>query len=206
MFIIVFESTTPPEHEQVSSHYYTKLSKLLPQQPGFISETPFESVSFQNWALLVAKFTDEAAAHHWRINSTHLQIQKSAREKIFTDFRVRVGPELSPTGIQKSSTEEAPLSSQCRPLLLLEYPENKGTESLDLDALRPRTSSECDPSITTYKNVESILQILTWETEEAATKFGRSMNLPSHISSHWINIVREYGKNDRREAPPVEGQ
>lgn len=121
MFIVVFESMTPPEHVQVSAHYYNKLSKLLPDQQGFISETPYESASSQDWTLLVAKFTDESAARDWRLNSTHLQIQKSAREKIFSDFKVRAGHEIPLEGFKELSTLAVVSSSRSRTLLLLEY-------------------------------------------------------------------------------------
>lgn len=205
MFIIVFESMTPPEHERVSSNYYEKLQKLVLHQQGFISETPFESVNSPNRGLTLAEFADETAAHEWRMNPTHLRIQKSAREKIFTDFRIRAGPEFPLSGVKEPATPAVASSSRCRTLLVLRYTKEEGMESLDLDSLRPHTSTEYDPNINAYKNDQNVIQILSWETEEAATKFRSCMTLPSHVSVHCIDIVRDYGKSDRKEAPPVEG-
>ena len=70
MFLIIFESTVPTEASSTEGTYYEKLQSIVKNYSGFISETPFSSVSHPVSGVLIANFEDEAAAHRWR-KDTH---------------------------------------------------------------------------------------------------------------------------------------
>jgi heme-degrading monooxygenase HmoA len=95
MYFVVFESTTPESREDVSTQYYITLQKLLQTQPGFISETPLGAPHDPTKAVLIGRFVDEESMKRWRLERTHLDIQRKARRDVMEKYKVRLGPSIA---------------------------------------------------------------------------------------------------------------
>ena len=197
VFYIVFESSTRQEFESLSAKYYDKLTDMLKTQPGFIKETPFTATSARFGEVAIASFVDDEAAHHWRKDPYHLQVQSSSRAKIFKSYRIRAGPVVSTEELASSSLPP----STDRTVMLVEDSKDRAVP-LDLDVLRSESDlAHSIIDIATYDNDEKVLYIVSWDSEQKALDFASSELLARYSSVLCIRVTRDYGSVAREEAP-----
>jgi heme-degrading monooxygenase HmoA len=82
-------------------HYFAHVDRLRPllaAHPGLLYlerfrplDKPDAILSHQHWA-------DEAAIRAWRCDGTHRESQAAGRAVHFEQYRIRVGPEITPEG------------------------------------------------------------------------------------------------------------
>ncbi|KAI4160522.1 MAG: hypothetical protein LQ342_005629 [Letrouitia transgressa] len=219
MFFIVFELNIPASRTPVSTEYYAKLQRILHTQAGFISEVPYASPHREGRQVLVAKFVDEASVRAWRLQHDHLMIQHHARREVFDDYRLRVGPEISPGQEEGKASEGAEHVTEKKGHIICLYerpiPASKGTAEPSsisgnvVDLVDP--VAQKDPSLqdvvaslvdtTVYQSEQTVLWVSGWADKDAAVDFEHLISRTQGDNIHLVRVERDYGKYDRNEAP-----
>lgn len=109
MIAVIFEVTPA---EGLNEDYLSIAGNLRPSLEGvdgFVSIERFQSLSDPGRLLSLSVWRDETAVRAWRNNFSHRGAQKKGRERIFSDYRVRVCRVLRDYGPRQR--EEAPEDS-----------------------------------------------------------------------------------------------
>jgi heme-degrading monooxygenase HmoA len=202
MYFIAFEGTVSPNKQMLSEEYYGLLQPLLSQQPGFISETGYASMRDPNGQVLIAQFADKQSIHSWRNQSDHLRIQRQSRVGVFQDYHLRIGQPLPEETSETSSTSQQIMVLYTQPvqedvsipnemLELLDNRDDSVAESLSADLIDANS----------YRNETDVLWISGWRSAKSAKMFSQSLNRVEGDALHQVQIEREYGKFDRKDAP-----
>lgn len=197
MFLVVFESTVPPAAASASDKFYAKLLPILQTYSGFIKETSYVSSLDETSEVLVGYFEDEAAALRWRNDATHLRIQKAAREKIFSKYRVRVG-NLVPT----ESLKAVPQPEQGAERLLVVLEQRKAGDAVRLSRadIGAAIGEEGISDFAAYASEDSFVSLVTMASYEAAAILASSEVVAQCASMSTIQVSRDYSGIDRSEA------
>ena len=209
MYFVIFESAVPKSRAAISAAYYAKLQKLLSFQPGFISEVPFGSPFDEEGQTLISKFDDEASVREWRLQHDHLKIEKKARETILEDYRLRAGPKVLFDNEVQEKNEGIPAQEQGRYVILYERPITENLTPLSHEITAIVDATKFDVSVVAknvvdfavYQGAETALWVSGWSTKAAAIEFEKSIQRVPSDDVHLIRVARDYGKNNRAEAP-----
>ena len=90
MIAVIFEVTL---HQQHKHEYLDIAASLLPhlkQIDGFISIERFQSLTDDDKILSMSFFRDEEAVTQWRNLHCHRKAQTRGRNRVFSDYRLRV--------------------------------------------------------------------------------------------------------------------
>ena len=112
MIAVIFELEPRAESKQEYLDIAAALAPELEKVDGFISIERFQSLRDPRRLLSLSFWRDEAAIQAWRNLETHRAAQKSGREGLFVDYRLRVASVLRDYGLQ--DREEAPADSRER--------------------------------------------------------------------------------------------
>jgi heme-degrading monooxygenase HmoA len=110
MIAVIFEALVQPGQQQSYLDAAAALRPHLMEQPGFVSIERFASLADPNRLLSLSFWADEAAVKGWRCFAPHRAIQRLGRERVFTDYRLRVAAVLRDYG--KSERAQAPADSE----------------------------------------------------------------------------------------------
>jgi len=90
MFAVIFEvqphNNKAGDYLELAAHLRPELEKI----DGFISVERFESISQKGKYVSISYWRDEAAVKAWRSHVEHQQAQRTGRQEIFADYRIRV--------------------------------------------------------------------------------------------------------------------
>ncbi|MDQ7981248.1 antibiotic biosynthesis monooxygenase [Paraburkholderia sp. SARCC-3016] len=197
---------------------YLGMAKMLRPEleatDGFIDNTRYASLTRQAWLLSLSSWRDEKSLVRWRVSTKHHKVQEAARERVFADYRLRIGQVVADTRIPAGHTlQEQRLdvteTGAGKAVMLLdakrspEWVKQDGAEavarSLGFD---PRA-----PGLVAWDAFDALLTpgdviaVVTWKDLDAAEAFARRTTLPDGVRLRQVRIVREYGMFDRREAP-----
>jgi heme-degrading monooxygenase HmoA len=110
MIAVIFESEMRPGQRQVYLDAAATLRAQLNDVPGFISIERFESLTNPGKLLSLSFWHDELSVKLWRNLEAHRAIQSAGRERIFSDYRLRVATVLRDYGM--THREQAPDDSR----------------------------------------------------------------------------------------------
>lgn len=157
------------------------LRPALEAQGGCLFIDRFRDLDDARWLLSFQIWRDEAALVAWRNNAQHHQAQRLGRERVFDDYRIRVGAVVMPGASDEgphvawidSSAELAPGRSDVRRFASL-YREGRFMSVL---------------SAGTLAEVRDAAEALARSLPGAEVRLGR--------------IERDYGMHAREQAPQV---
>jgi heme-degrading monooxygenase HmoA len=197
---------------------YLGMAKMLRPEldeiDGFVDNTRYASLTRDGWLLSLSSWRDEKSLVRWRVTSNHHKIQQAARDRVFADYRLRIGQTVADTQVpagqklleQRLDVTETGLGTAVTLLDAKRAPDwvkQAGAEavaqSLGLDA---RASG-----LVAWDGFDALLApgdviaVATWSDLAAARAFELTATLPEGVRLRHIRIVREYGMFDRREAP-----
>ena len=86
------------------------LKPALERVDGFVSVERFESLAEPGKLLSLSFWRDEAAVAAWRTGTAHRATQAEGRERVFTDYRLRVAAVARDYGMRER--QEAPADSR----------------------------------------------------------------------------------------------
>jgi heme-degrading monooxygenase HmoA len=220
MFAVIFE--VKPKKERKDD--YLALAKTLKPElekiDGFIDNERFGSKRTEGLVLSLSTWRDEKAVIRWRTLGVHHEIQAKGRSEIFEDYHLRVGEITADTHIpqgqklQEQRLDETGVGSSKAATISELTAENKMPASSNLSAdfnlsaigISGVLDQEIFESIT---NPGKLLLLVAWKDAMAASAWQPTAPAGHELRHRQVRIIRDYGMQDRREAPqfypPVEG-
>ncbi|CCD95470.1 conserved hypothetical protein [Bradyrhizobium sp. ORS 375] len=199
MLSLFFEVEIKPGHLDQYLQLAASLRPELDALGGCLFLDRFKSLSRDNLILSYQIWQDEGAITAWRVHAHHHDIQTLGRDKVFSDYRLRV----------------AELIHEVRPGQPAWQPERRGTYNdpkrraptyvLVLETAEPQLKAVTGRTVESFSSVyrEGRFAHLI-ELPDEATGIALSTQLLAEPGADNIRIVevsRDYGMYDRREAP-----
>uniref|UniRef100_UPI003F498BCA antibiotic biosynthesis monooxygenase family protein n=1 Tax=Cupriavidus yeoncheonensis TaxID=1462994 RepID=UPI003F498BCA len=214
MFSAMLEVNPIPEQFDAYLGMAKMLRPELEKIEGFVDNTRYASLTRAGWLLSLSSWHDEKSLIRWRTTTKHHKVQQAARDRVFADYRLRIGEIAADTHLP------ADHALHRQRLDVTETGAGKAVTLLDADRSRywlNGASAEAvakslgfqaqAPELVAWdvfkalQSPEEVIAVLTWRDEAVAQAFEKSANLPGDVRLRNIRIVREYGMFDRREAP-----
>ena len=178
----------------------------MKQQDGFISATTLHSPE-TGWGLDLSTWKDADSIHKWQTEPTHLRFQRTARETVYADYRIRIGPEVPITA--PPATEQSEHSEEKQVLVLYQHKTPEGSHEKSKAALLRRlVGDEVFAEVYGDLNDASVFQTETdtvwlssWKSHGAANEFAASIQRIDGDEVHQILVARAYTKVRRQDAP-----
>ncbi|KAG8623050.1 hypothetical protein KVT40_008026 [Elsinoe batatas] len=194
VFFVLFTATVREDQSTLSDQYYSTLQPIVQRIEGFVDETPFADPSRANGQLLLSRFNDEGAIARWRNSPTHLRIMRRARHDIFEDFRVTIGTDLP------DASAEA--DQDARMIVVHQTPSTE-ISSTDTEQAAPAsvmTDRQLKAS-ESFIGASPALKVWRLKNKADVQHLETSLARVPNDSVYKIHVVREYSKNERKEAP-----
>ena len=197
---------------------YLGMAKMLRPEleatEGFIDNTRYASLTREAWLLSLSSWRDEKSLVRWRVSTKHHKVQEAARDRVFADYRLRIGQVVADTRIPEGYTLQEQrldvtetgagtvvmlLDAKRSPEWVKQAGADAVARSLGLD---PRAAGLVAwDAFDALLTPGDVIAVVTWKDQDAADAFARHATLPDGVRLRHVRIVREYGMFDRREAP-----
>ena len=205
-----------PIPEQVDA--YLGMAKMLRPEldkiDGFIDNNRYASLTREGWLLSLSSWRDEKSLVRWRTEATHNKIMQAARDRVFSDYRMRIGQTVSDTHVPEGRVLleqrlDVTETGQGKAVTLHdgkfspEWVKQSGAEAV-AKALGVDTSATDLVSWDVFDALMApgdVIAVLTWRDQAAAEAFLGEGATADASRLRNIRIIREYGMFDRREAP-----
>jgi heme-degrading monooxygenase HmoA len=214
MFSAMLEVNPLPDQFDAYLGMAKMLRPELDKIDGFIDNTRYASLTRDGWLLSLSSWRDEKALVRWRTTTKHHKIQQAARDRVFADYKLRIGQTVTDTRVpeghllveQRLDVTETGAGKAVTLLDATRAPEwvrQAGAQSvarslgLDTEA----------PGLIAWDAFDALLSpgdaivVATWRDQGAADAFERDFARPDGVRLRHIRVIREYGMFDRREAP-----
>lgn len=214
MFSAMLEVNPIPEQFDAYLGMARILKPELEKIDGFIDNSRYASLTREGWLLSLSSWRDEKALVRWRTTTAHHKIQQAARDRVFADYRLRIGQVVSDNQVPAGEilreqrldvtetgrgTAVALLDAKCAPQWLKQTSAEEVATSLGVDTNAPGLVSwDLFDALMTPGDV---IVVITWRDHAAVEAFERDSTMADSLRLRNIRIVREYGMFDRREAP-----
>ncbi|NYH15643.1 antibiotic biosynthesis monooxygenase family protein [Paraburkholderia bryophila] len=214
MFSAMLEVNPIPEQFDAYLGMARMLRPELEKIDGFIDNTRYASLTRAGWLLSLSSWRDEKSLVRWRTTTTHHKIQQAARDRVFADYRLRIGQVVSDTHIpagqvlleQRLDVTETGrgtavmlLDAKCSPAWLKEAGAEQVAKSLGVDVNAPGLVSW--DVFDALMAPGDVIAVVTWRDQAAFEAFEQTGAMTNDSRLRSVRIVREYGMFDRREAP-----
>lgn len=203
MFVVLFEVQPYPEQFERYLELAKQLKPKLQQVRGFIDNERYESERTSGRLLSLSSWQDEKALVRWRTDGEHHDVQRQGRFEVFEDYRIRIGEviqdtdsaDLPQTRLDTTTVTDAIAATITEVDPGVDAPPDPGGDDL------------ADAEWYTGINTEGKRVLLaSWRSDEAAGAWLGEH--PDYVRCRHVRIIRNYGLNEREEAPqyypPVE--
>ncbi len=110
MIAVIFELWPAQGQREAYLAMAARLRDDLATIEGFISVERFQSLTDPDKMLSISIWRDEAALAQWRARERHRHAQRMGREKMFSNYRLRVAAVIRDYGM--TERDEAPADSR----------------------------------------------------------------------------------------------
>ncbi|SIT40153.1 Antibiotic biosynthesis monooxygenase [Paraburkholderia piptadeniae] len=214
MFSAMLEVNPIPEQFDAYLGMAKMLRPELEKIDGFIDNNRYASLTRAGWLLSLSSWRDEKSLIRWRVESKHFKVQQAARDRVFADYRLRIGQTVADTHV--------PAGYALTEQRLDETETGAGKAVMLIDAQRPADWMKQSGAEAVAKSLSldltasgliawdvfdallapgDVIAAVTWRDLAAAEAFAQSMTVPEGARLRHIRVIREYGMYDRREAP-----
>jgi heme-degrading monooxygenase HmoA len=100
MIAVIFEAQPREGQQEAYLSIAAALRPELDKIDGFIAIERFQSLTERGKILSLSWWRDEAAVAEWRHFEQHRAAQRAGRERVFSDYRLRVARVLRDYGMQ----------------------------------------------------------------------------------------------------------
>ncbi|ELQ42356.1 antibiotic biosynthesis monooxygenase [Pyricularia oryzae Y34] len=208
MFAVIFE--TRPQPSQFDT-YLTIAKSLRPELAnidGFIENIRYKSLSRPGWILSLSFWRDEKSLVRWRTTATHHMAQEKGRDGVLEDYHLRVGQvtaSVRSNEVKRVETVDAREQDDvtavgaAKTVQLVRFQMDRGA-GIDAAAGKLGLNPEEPRGLLAWDIMEAVLSpgdmilLASWETGSS------SVSIPGADSDE-VQVLRDYGKYDRREAP-----
>ncbi|QBR03858.1 antibiotic biosynthesis monooxygenase family protein [Paraburkholderia pallida] len=214
MFAAMLEVNPKPEQFNAYLGMAKVLRPELEKIDGFIDNNRYASLTREGWLLSLSSWRDEKALVRWRSQAAHHKIMQAARDRVFSDYRLRIGQVVSdnqlPAGqvlieqrLDVTETGRGTAVTLREGTFSPDWVKQAGAEavakSLGVDTGAPGLVAwDVFDALMTPGDV---IAVMTWRDEAAAEAFERDAATADGLRRRNVRIIREYGMFDRREAP-----
>jgi heme-degrading monooxygenase HmoA len=197
---------------------YLGMAKMLRPEldkiEGFIDNNRYASLTRAGWLLSLSSWRDEKSLIRWRVETKHHKIQQAARDRVFSDYRLRIGQTVADTRLPEGEElleqrlDVTEVGEGTAVMLLDGRRDPEWVKQAGADAVRESLGLELWPEgLVAWDAFDALLTpgdvivVATWRDMAAAEAFAREARLPEGVRLRHVRIIREYGMFDRREAP-----
>ena len=214
MFAAMLEVNPKPEQFNAYLGMAKVLRPELEKIDGFIDNNRYASLTREGWLLSLSSWRDEKALVRWRSQAAHHKIMQAARDRVFSDYRLRIGQVVSdnqlPAGQvlieQRLDVTETGRGTavtlhegKFSPDAVKQAGEEALAKSLGVDtSAAGLVAWDVFDALMTPGDV---IAVVTWRDQAAAVAFEREAATADGLRQRNVRIIREYGMFDRREAP-----
>ena len=214
MFSAMLEVNPIPAQFNAYLGMANMLRPELDKIDGFIDNTRYASLTREGWLLSLSSWRDEKSLIRWRTTTAHHKIQQAARDRVFADYRLRIGQivgdnrlpagqvlreqrmDVTEVGHGKAVTL---IDATCSPEWIKQTDAKGVAKSIGLDTSAPGLVSW--DVFDALLSPGDVIVVATWRDHAAAEAFERDAAPAESSRLRNIRIIREYGMFDRREAP-----
>jgi heme-degrading monooxygenase HmoA len=171
---------------------------------GFIAVDRLASKRQPEKLLSLSDWRDEKALIRWRTLGEHHAAQERGRFEIFADYRLRVGEVVADTS---PTAETAPREQRfdetetgdAKAVTITEFLQEPGADFVPLrEGENGAVDTELFESI--YQPGKLVL-LVSWRDRDTANRWTPQGAAAGPSRHRTVRIIRDYGMNDRREAP-----
>lgn len=199
MMSLFFEVEVKPERTEQYLTLAASLKPRLDEMGGCLFLDRFRSLSRQNLLLSYQIWQDEGAMTAWRVDAQHHKVQTLGREKVFSDYRLRIGQvihEARRGGDLWRPERLTPYNDPARRKPTYVLVTESGSAKLPL---RPDWPSDTFASVYREGRFAHLIEL-----PDSQSGIPLSDRLLADAATEYVRIVeviRDYGMHDRLEAP-----
>jgi heme-degrading monooxygenase HmoA len=214
MFSAMLEVKPFPEQFDAYLGMAKMLRPELDKIDGFIDNARYASLTREGWLLSLSSWRDEKSLIRWRVETKHHKIQQAARDRVFSDYQLRIGQivtdtQLPPGQVLLEQRLDATETGAGTAVTLIEakrdadWVKQAGADGVaaSLGLETQATGLVAWDAFDALMTPGDVIVVATWRDLAAAHKFEREATLPEGARLRHIRVIREYGMFDRREAP-----
>lgn len=116
MYAVIFEVEPEPDRLQDYLDIAGRLRPELEKIDGFISIERFRSLSQDGKILSLSFWRDEKAIARWRQQEQHHAAQRTGRDRIFRDYRIRVSAVMRDYGMYERAQAPQQMPPKSKPV------------------------------------------------------------------------------------------
>ena len=183
-------------------HYLDLAAALKPSleaMGGCLFIDRFKSMSRKNLLLSYQIWQDESSLVAWRVDAKHHTVQETGREKVFSDYRIRVAQVVHEERAEQTPWLPERLSpyndhSRRPPTFIIASESNSLELPIDVSWNRDVFESVYRPGIFAH--------LIDVPSLNEATELGKKLFSDSTTEYFRVfEVMRDYGMYDRKEAP-----
>ncbi|MEW6339150.1 MAG: antibiotic biosynthesis monooxygenase [Paraburkholderia sp.] len=214
MFTAMLEVHPIPEQFDAYLGMAKMLRPELEKIDGFIDNNRYASLTREGWLLSLSSWRDEKSLIRWRSQEKHHKIMQAARDRVFSDYRLRIGQTVSDTHVpagqvlleQRLDVTEV---GQGTAVTLHDgkFPP-EWVKQTSAEALAKSLGIDPDaPGLVSWDVFDAlmapgdVIAVVTWRDQAATEAFNLNVATADGLRLRNVRIIREYGMFDRREAP-----
>ncbi len=199
MIALFFEVQTRPGHRDQYLDLAASLRPALVANGGCLFIDRFSSLTREDLLLSYQIWQDEAAMTAWRVHGYHHEVQTIGREKVFSDYRIRIAQvihEERPGQPVWQPERRTPYNDPARrPSTYVVVAESKHAE------LPVKTESRRDSFKSVYRD-GTFAHLIDVPDQQSGVELGRHLLKDSTMEYvRIVEVMRDYGMYDRAEAP-----
>ena len=199
MIALFFEVQTRPGHRDQYLNLAASLRPALDAIGGCLFIDRFSSLTRENLLLSYQIWQDEGAMTAWRVHGHHHDVQTVGREKVFSDYRIRIAQVIH---------EERPGQPVWQPERRTPYNDparRKPTYVLAAESKNGKLAAATEWRNDTFASVDReghFAHLADLPDAHAGVEFGPSLFADPTVEYFRIfEVMRDYGMFERTEAP-----
>jgi len=214
MFSVLFEVNPRGDQWDAYLGYAKMLRPELEKIEGFVDNVRYRSLTRPGWLLSLSGWRDEKSLVRWRTRAVHHDVQEKGRAGVLRDYRLRVGQVVADTrppaghAIAEQRLDETEVGA-ARALVLVGVRRDPARLAADepLASARALGLDEHADGLVQWDVLDAVLApgdailLTAWRDAASALAFERRAALPPDARLRRVRVVRDYGLDDRREAP-----
>jgi heme-degrading monooxygenase HmoA len=199
MIALFFEVQTRPGHRDQYLDLAASLRPALDAMGGCLFIDRFSSLTRKDLLLSYQIWQDEAAMTAWRVHGYHHEVQTIGREKVFSDYRIRIAQvihEERPGQPVWQAERRTPYNDPAR---------RPSTFVLVAESKRAELPAETEWRHDSFKSVYRdgwFVHLIDVPDQQSGVELGRRLLAdPTTEYFRIVEVMRDYGMYDRTEAP-----
>jgi heme-degrading monooxygenase HmoA len=215
MFAVIFEVQPKKKRKDEYLDLAKLLKPILESIDGFIDNERFGSNRTEGRILSLSTWRDEKAVVRWRTQVEHHRVQAKGRFEVFADYHLRVGEVTvdshPPAGesVDEKRFDETAIGTAKLCTITEVTPAEKTLPAGPAETLPSHlgldlgTAGLVDQEVfESIYNPGKLLLLGSWKDADAARAWRpKPFAGVSSLRHRQVQVVRDYGMHDRREAP-----